>query len=88
MKDYAYIWDYSTDFKNLERNFNINKVTKVDSKISFTKNRLIKFKKWECKGKLNKLRNAAIDKLNAQLEFLTFMKDFKQKKLAIKRSNT
>lgn len=88
MQDYRYIWDYTTDFKNLERNFNINKVTKVDLKIKFCKNRLIKFKKWECKSELNILRNAAIDKLNAQLEFLTHMKNFKLKKLAIKRSNT
>lgn len=79
MKDYAYTWDYTTNYKELERKFNINNVRYVDTKIRFTKNRLIKFKKWECTGVLNKLRNAGIDKLTAQLEFLNYVKDFKLK---------
>lgn len=79
MKDYRYIWDYDTDFEELEKSMNLKKIIKINEKINFTKNRIKKFKKWlpEFSYKLLKLKEAALNKLTKQLEFLQYVKEYK-----------
>jgi hypothetical protein len=81
VKDYRFVWEYSTDFSNIEETLNVNHVRNIPKKIKFTKDRIKKFEKWICKRDLNKLRLACIEKLTAQLEFLEYIKDLKLKKI-------